>query len=67
MFKKTETLITVTDVYPSLSSDQQKEAEYYIGRYLGVVMRIYDRVKRENPKLLTELAMRASLRKKESK
>lgn len=55
--------ITIRDLYPELSPDQQAEAEYRLLRYLAVVRRIFERVARDNPKLLTILKRRAMLRK----
>ncbi len=58
--------ITITDLYPELSPEQQKEAEYRLLRYLAVVKDIFERIVEENPKLLTELERRAMLRKERS-
>ena len=55
--------ITVGDLYPGLSPEQQAEAEYRLLRYLAVVKRIFERIAQENPELLTELERRAMLRK----
>lgn len=46
--------ITIADLYPNLSPEEQAEAEYNLKRYLSLVWRIYQRVKRENPELLTK-------------
>lgn len=48
-------LPAVADLYPELSLEQQQEIEYNLRRYVTVIRRIYERVKRENPALLTEL------------
>jgi len=56
--------ITIADLYPSLSPEQQKEAEYRMLRYLVLVKDIFERIVEENPNLLTELERRAMLRKK---
>lgn len=55
--------IIVADLYPQLTPEQQKEAEYYLLCYLAVVKRIFERIAREDPKLLLELEKRARLRK----
>lgn len=55
--------ITIADLYPELSPDERTEAEYRMLRYLAVVKDIFERIARENPKLLTELERRAMLRK----
>lgn len=55
--------ITIADLYPDLSSEDQAEAEYHLLRYLALVKRIFERIARENPELLTKLERRAMLRK----
>lgn len=55
--------ITIGDLYPELSLKQHAEAEYHLLRYLALVKRIFDRIARENPALLTKLEHRAMLRK----
>jgi hypothetical protein len=59
--------LTVADLYPQLTAEQQKEAEYYLLRYLAVVKRIFERIARENPNLLLELEKGARLRKKKNR
>jgi hypothetical protein len=56
--------ITISDLYPDLSSEEQSEAQYNLLRYLNAVKRIFERIVREDPKLLTELERRAMLRKR---
>ena len=56
--------ITVADLYPDLSTEEQHEAEYRMLRYLAVVREIFEQTAEGNPKLLTELERRAMLRKK---
>lgn len=63
----TENKIAVADLYPELTTEQQKEAEYYLLRYLAIVKRIFERAVRENPKLLLELEKRARLRKEKNR
>jgi hypothetical protein len=38
-----ETPITIQDLYPELSPEQQREAAYYLERYLEIVRRIFER------------------------
>ncbi|MGI8467019.1 MAG: hypothetical protein ACR2N3_01040 [Pyrinomonadaceae bacterium] len=59
--------ITVADLYPDLSTEQQAEAKYRMLRYLAIVKDIFERICEENPKLLTELERRAMLRKEGQK
>lgn len=56
---------TINDLYPQLTPEEQKQAGFYLLRYLGVAKRIFERIRRENPEILTELENRARLRKKE--
>jgi hypothetical protein len=53
----------IASPYPDLSSAERADAEYRLLGYLGVVKRIFERVCRENPEILTELEQRATLRK----
>ena len=54
--------ISISDIYPQLSSEEQQEAEANLRRYLGVVAEIFEHIKANNPKVLTELNRRARLR-----
>ncbi len=56
--------ITIADLYPELTREQQAEAEENWLRYLAVVKRIFEDICREKPEILTELERRAMLRKK---
>jgi hypothetical protein len=58
--------ITIADLYPGLSPEQQVEAEHRLLRYLAVVKSIFEDITRDNPKILTELERRAMLRKKKN-
>lgn len=58
---------TIADLFPQLSREKQNEAEFYLHRYLEAVRRIFERIKRENPEILTEIENRVRLRKKEKK
>ena len=55
--------VTIADLYPDITSEQQDDAEYRLVGYLEIVKRIFERVCRENPEILTELEERATLRK----
>ena len=39
---------TIADLYPQLSPDEQAEAAYTLNRYLDLVWRIYQRVRRQS-------------------
>ena len=54
MFEKKKR-ITIQEVYPDLLPEEQAEAEYNLREYALLVWRIYERVKRENPEILTEM------------
>lgn len=56
--------LTISDLYPNLTPAEQTEAEFNLAGYLDVVRRIFERVSRENPKLLTKLEKSASLKQK---
>jgi hypothetical protein len=62
-YRQSNGRITIGDLYPELSLEQQAEAEYHLLRYLALVKRIFERIARENPELLTKLERRAMLRK----
>lgn len=55
--------ITIGDLYPDLSLEQQQEAEYRMLRYLAVVKDIFEEICESKPEVLTELKRRAMLRK----
>lgn len=59
--------LKIADLYPNLAPEQQTEAEYHLLRYLELVRRIFERIARENPELLTKLERRAMLRKERHK
>ncbi|MEQ1762144.1 MAG: hypothetical protein ABL984_03255 [Pyrinomonadaceae bacterium] len=54
---------SLAKIYPHLSEEELREAEENLMQYLAVVRRIFDRIKRENPKVLTDLRRRANVRK----
>lgn len=62
-YRQFERDITITDLYPDLSSEQQQEVEYRMLRYLAVVKEIFEELCESKPELLTELERRAMLRK----
>lgn len=35
--------ITIEQLYPDLTSEQQQEAAYWLGRYIAVIKRIHER------------------------
>jgi hypothetical protein len=41
---ESESPITIQDLYPELSPEQQQEAAYYLGRYLEIVRGIFERM-----------------------
>lgn len=50
-------------LYPDYTDDELAEAEETLSRYIALVRRIYERVKRENPELLTRELLNAKLKK----
>jgi hypothetical protein len=55
MFEKPhKKTISIQDVYPDLTKSEQAEAEHNLRAYVRVVWRIYERLQRENPELLTK-------------
>lgn len=38
-----EDIISIGDLYPQLTEEQQSEAEYYLARYLEVIRGIFER------------------------
>ncbi len=62
-YRHIEREITIADLYPDLSPEEQQKAEYRLLRYLTVVKAIFEQIAKENPKLLSELERRAMLRK----
>ncbi len=55
--------ITIGDLYPNLSPEQQREAEFHLLGYLAVVKEIFGQIIEDNPYFLTELERRAKLKK----
>jgi hypothetical protein len=39
--------LTIADLYPDLSPEEQIEAEYNLKQYVALIWRIYRRIKRE--------------------
>jgi DNA-directed RNA polymerase specialized sigma subunit len=46
--------LTIKDLYPDYTPEEQREAAETWNRYLTLVWRIYNRVKREDPKKIDE-------------
>lgn len=44
----------IDKLYPDFTPEEREEAEYTLKRYLDLVWRIYSRIKRENPEILTK-------------
>jgi hypothetical protein len=62
-FEASDDEITIADLYPNLTPNEQAEAEYRMLRYLAVVKEIFERIVEGKTKLLTELERRAMLRR----
>jgi hypothetical protein len=62
-YRQFESDITIADLYPDLSPEEQAEAEYRLLRYLAVVKEIFEEICESKPEILTELERRAMLRK----
>ena len=43
--------ITIRDLYPELSGDELKEAEEKLGRYLELMLRLFERLEQEQQEL----------------
>jgi RIO-like serine/threonine protein kinase len=39
-----EQKVSIIDLYPELTQEQQEQAAYYLGRYLEVVRGIFERI-----------------------
>jgi hypothetical protein len=64
--KTAEGEITITDLFPDLSPAEQAEAEYHMLQYFELTKRIFDRIAKENPEILTVLEERVMLRKRKA-
>ena len=51
------------ELYPDYTDDELAEAEDTLSRYISLVRRIYERLRRENPELLTRELLNAKLKK----
>ena len=49
-------------LYPDYTDDELAEAEETLSRYISLVRRIYERLRRENPELLTKELLNAKLK-----
>ena len=67
MIENNQNEITIADLYPDLSPEQQAEVEYRMLRYLALAKDTFEQICEENPKLLTELERRAMLRKERNR
>lgn len=54
---------TIEELYPDFTLEERAEAEYTLKRYLNLVWRIYRRLRRENPKNLTEELLNARFKR----
>ena len=63
MFSKNEKRITISELYPVLTIEEQAEAEENLLRYLAVVRRIFADIANQKPEILTEIRKGARLRK----
>ena len=45
--KSSKEPVAIRDLYPDLNNDQLKEAEENLARYLGLTLRIYDRIRQD--------------------
>lgn len=66
-FPQFEGEISISDLYPDLSPEEQREAEYRLFRYFAVVKEIFEEICESKPEVLTELERRAMLRKERDK
>ena len=58
--------VSLNELFPQLSEEEQREAEENLRQYLAVVRRIFDYVHANDPKILTELRRSARLRKEKA-
>jgi hypothetical protein len=63
-YRQFESEITIADLYPELSPDEQRQAEYRLLRYLEVCREVFEEICESQPEVLTELERRAMLRRK---
>ena len=58
-----ESPITIVDLFPDLTAEDQAAVEYRFKQYIDLVWRIYERCGREDPGLLTEQLKLANVKK----
>ena len=58
-----ENRVAISELYPTLTIEEQTEAEENILRYLAIVKRIFDDISEQKPEILTKIRKGASLRK----
>jgi len=63
---KVDNKMSTANLYPKLSLEERREVEENLRRYLSVVREIFEHIKFNNPKILTELRRRARLRKEKA-
>jgi hypothetical protein len=55
--------LTIQKLYPGYTPEEQAEAEYALKRYVNLVWRIYQRLRRENPEYLTKELLNARFKR----
>ena len=55
--------LTIQKLYPDFTPEEQAEDEYVLKRYLSLVWRIYQRLRRENPEYLTKELLNARFKR----
>lgn len=64
MSQKYHRKIRMAEIYPGLTAEELVEAEENLRRYVAAIKQIFNYDLHENPKILTELRKRATLRRK---
>lgn len=59
--------ISIVDLFPEMTAEEQSTAEYVFKQYLDLVWRICERVSSEDPKLLTQLLREANVKEQNGK
>lgn len=55
--------VSIVDLFPDLTAQEQAAAEYNFKQYIDLVLRIYERCSHETPGLLTEQLKLANVKK----
>lgn len=58
--------ILLSELFPQLSEERQREAEENLRKYLAVPRRIFEHVQANNPNILTQLRECARLKKEKA-